>query len=231
MDVIYAMSSVSRESIREVYSSTAKRYEMILRIYRVLGVNLKKWRDEAFARLPPIKEPRILDVAVGTGVNIPYLVNKYSDYKEIIGIDYTPEMLTRAKKRVHENGWRDIRIELADAKDLSQHVEPPFNLIISTYSLSIIPDSPQVLKEIKKVLDLDGYLMLLDCQKFTGLLSIFNPLAIWLSKQLGGNEETYSVPVSDIASELFVPVSRRLLYSGLFYEDIYRGPTTQTSQR
>ena len=225
------MSSVSPESIRDVYSSTARRYEMILRIYRLLGVNLKKWRDEAFARLPPIKEPRILDVAVGTGVNIPYLVDKYPDYEEIIGIDYTPEMLARAKKRIRDNGWRDVRIKLADAKDLSRYVDPPFDLIISTYSLSIIPDAPQVLGEINKVLDAEGYLMLLDCQKFTGLLSIFNPLAIWLSKQLGGNEETYSVPVSEIASNLFVPISRRLLYSGLFYEDIYRGPSMLTAGR
>ncbi len=223
------MNSVSRESIREVYSSTAKRYEMILRIYRVLGVNLKKWRDDAFARLPSIKEPRIVDVAVGTGVNIPYLVEKYPDYKEIVGIDYTPEMLARAKKRIRESGWSDIRIQLADAKELSQHVTPPFDLVISTYSLSIIPGALQVLEEIRKVLDAEGYLMLLDCQKFTGFLALFNPLAIWLSKQLGGNEETYSVPVSEIASNLFVPVSRKILYSGLFYEDIYRAPSISTA--
>ena len=48
---------------------------MILKIYRVLGVDLKKWRDDAFSRLPPLEKPRILDVAVGTGVNIPYLVD------------------------------------------------------------------------------------------------------------------------------------------------------------
>ena len=140
-------------------------------------------------------------------------------------------MLARAKKRVRESGWRDIRIHLADARELSRHVTPPFDLVISTYSLSIIPDAPQVLEEIRKVLDTKGYLMLLDCQKFTGLLAVFNPLAIWLSKQLGGNEETYSVPVSDIASNLFVPVNRRLLYSGLFYEDIYRGPSAATAGR
>ncbi|MCK5265993.1 MAG: hypothetical protein KAR03_10335, partial [Candidatus Thorarchaeota archaeon] len=66
------MTSVSRESIRDVYSSTARRYEMMLRIYKILGVNLKKWREDAFAGLPEIEKPRILDVAVGTGANLPY---------------------------------------------------------------------------------------------------------------------------------------------------------------
>ncbi|MFW9847567.1 MAG: class I SAM-dependent methyltransferase [Candidatus Thorarchaeota archaeon] len=216
------MSKVTNDTIRDVYASTARRYEMILKIYRALGVNLKKWREEAFAGLPILKRPRILDVAVGTGTNLPYLVEKYPDCQEIVGIDYTPQMLARARKRIDDEGWKNIKIYLLDAKEMSTKLQGDFNLILSTYSLSIVPDSPKVLEEIRKLLSSDGYLMLLDCQKFTGLLKIFNPLAIRLSTLLGGNDETYSVRVSDIASEMFHPVRRKLLYSGMFYEDLYR---------
>jgi len=216
------MTSVSNDTIRDVYNSTARRYEMILNIYKALGVNLKKWRENAFDRLPELTKPRILDVAVGTGTNLPYLIEKFPDYEEIVGIDYTPQMLTRAKKRIASNNWRDVHIHLIDAKEMSKHIKGKFDLIISTYSLSIIPDSPSVLKEIQKVLTPEGYLMLLDCQKFTGLLSIFNPMAILLSTKLGGNSETYSVPVSNIAAKMFNPLSRKLLYSGMFYEDLYQ---------
>ncbi len=217
------MDSTLGESIRDVYSVTARKYDMILKAYKALGVNLKKWRENAFARLPELSSPRILDVAVGTGVNLPYLIEKYPSYSKIIGIDYTPEMLLRARKRVRDGGWRNIELILGDARHLSEHITENFDLIISTYSLSIIPDSPLVLEEISKVLKPQGYLMLLDCQKFTGLLSVFNPMAIWLSKQLGGNDETYSVDVSGIAASMFRPVHRKLLYSGLFYEDLYQG--------
>ena len=219
------MTSVSRESIREVYSSTARRYDMMLRIYRILGVNLKKWREDAFSGLPEIEKPRILDVAVGTGANLPYLVEKYPDYSEIVGIDYTPEMLKRAEKRIQKESWRDIKIHQIDATEMANKLTGKFDLILSTYSLSIIPDSPMVLDEIKKLLSPSGYLMLLDCQKYTGHLKMFNPIAIRLSTQLGGNEETYSVRVSDIASEMFQPISRKLLYSGMFYEDLYTQKT------
>ncbi len=219
------MSKVTNDTIRDVYASTARRYEMILKIYRALGVNLKKWREDAFAGLPTLKHPRILDVAVGTGTNLPYLVEKYPDYQEIVGIDYTPQMLARARKRIHDEGWKNIKIDLLDAKEMSPKLQGDFNLILSTYSLSIVPDSPKVLEEIRKLLSSDGYLMLLDCQKFTGLLKIFNPLAIRLSTLLGGNDETYSVRVSDIASEMFQPIRRKLLYSGMFYEDLYRQKT------
>ncbi len=225
------MTSVSNEMIRDVYAITARRYEMILKIYRVLGVNLKKWREGAFSRLPEVKKPRILDIAVGTGTNLPYLIEKYPDYKEIIGIDYTPQMLARAKKRIDENSWRDVHIHLIDAKEMSNRIEGKFDVVISTYSLSIIPDSPRVLKEVQRILNPKGYLLLLDCQKFTGALGIFNPLAILLSTRLGGNEETYSVPVSNLAAQMFNPISRRLLYSGMFYEDLYQGSITSTSER
>jgi hypothetical protein len=78
------------------------------------------------------------------------------------------------------------------------------------------------LDEISEMVSSKGHILLLDCQKFNGLLRVFNPMAIFLSTKLGGNSETYSVPVSKIASRMFQPVRRELLYSGLFYEDLYR---------
>jgi hypothetical protein len=75
---------------------------------------------------------------------------------------------------------------------------------------------------MKSCLNKDGYIMLLDCQKFKGILRIYNPLAIFLSTRLGGNLQTYSVPVSETASKMFTPIRRKLMYSGMFYEDLYQ---------
>ena len=215
------MSGVTGEKIRHIYSSSALHYQMLLKFYRGLGVDLGKWREEAIQRLPDLKAPRILDVSTGTGANLPLLVNKYPDYKSIVGIDYTPAMLNQAALRVRDNDWQNINLKLMDAREMSTTLDGCFDLVMSTYSLSIIPESPRVLREMKKLTCKDGYIMLLDCQKFKGLLRIYNPMAIFLSTRLGGNSETYSVPVSEIASEMFRPVSRKLMYSGMFYEDLY----------
>ena len=215
------MSGVTGEKIRHIYSSSALHYQMLLKFYRGLGVDLGKWREEAIQRLPDMKAPRILDVSTGTGANLPLLVNKYPDYKSIVGIDYTPAMLNQAALRVRDNDWQNIDLKLMDAREMSTTLDGCFDLVMSTYSLSIIPESPRVLSEMKKLTCKDGYIMLLDCQKFKGLLRIYNPMAIFLSTRLGGNSETYSVPVSEIASEMFRPVSRKLMYSGMFYEDLY----------
>jgi ubiquinone/menaquinone biosynthesis C-methylase UbiE len=195
---------------------------MLLKVYRGLGVNLARWREEAIQRLPDLKEPRILDVSTGTGVNIPLLAERYPDYKEVVGIDYTPAMLKQAIRRVRDHGLENIELQLGDAREMSKDLDGCFDLVMSTYSLSIIPDSTCVLDEMNKLVCKEGYIMLLDCQKFKGLLRIYNPIAIFLSTRLGGNSQTYSVPVSDLASKMFNPVSRRLMYSGMFYEDLYK---------
>jgi ubiquinone/menaquinone biosynthesis C-methylase UbiE len=216
------MNDAAGDRVRRIYSSSALHYQMLLRFYRALGVNLRKWRERAIRRLPDLKQPRILDVSTGTGANLPLLVERYPDYKEIVGIDYTPAMLKQAVGRVSDNGFKNIELKLMDARTMASYLGGCFDLVMSTYSLSIIPESPRVLQEMKKLTCDNGYVMLLDCQKFKGLLRIYNPLAIFLSTRLGGTTQTYSVPVSDIASKMFKPVSRQLMYSGMFYEDLYK---------
>ncbi len=216
------MSEVTGDKIRHIYSSSALHYQMLLRSYRGLGVNLARWREDAIKRLPDLKEPRILDVSTGTGASIPLLIEKYPDFKEIVGIDYTPAMLAQANRKVRKHGWDNIQLQLADAREMSTGLDGCFDVVMSTYSLSIIPESPRVLDEMRKLVCKNGYVMLLDCQKFKGLLRIYNPIAIFLSTRLGGNSQTYSVPVSELASKMFRPVSRRLMYSGMFYEDLYK---------
>ncbi|MHA1951615.1 MAG: class I SAM-dependent methyltransferase [Candidatus Thorarchaeota archaeon] len=216
------MSEVTGEKIRHIYSSSAHNYQMLLKFYRGLGVNLAKWREEAIQRLPDLQEPRILDVSTGTGANIPLLAARYPDYSEIVGIDYTPEMLKQAVRRSQDHGLKNIKLQLGDARGMSKDLDGCFDLVMSSYSLSIIPESQRVLKEMEKLVCKTGYVMLLDCQKFKGLLRLYNPIAIFLSTRLGGNSKTYSVPVSELASNMFRPVSRRLMYSGMFYEDLYR---------
>jgi len=220
------MSDVTGDRIRHIYSTSALHYQMLLKFYRGLGVNLAKWREEAIQRLPNLKSPKILDVSTGTGANLPLLIERYPDYQSIIGVDYTPAMLKQAARRVRDNGWQNIELRLIDAREMSSSLGGCFDLVISTYSLSIIPESPRVLSEMKNLTCEDGFVMLLDCQKFKGLLRIYNPLAIFLSTRLGGNSQTYSVPVSEIASKMFSPVTRRLMYSGMFYEDLYRHRVT-----
>ena len=117
------------ERVRHIYSSSALHYQMLLKFYRGLGVNLKKWREEAIQRLPDLSEPRILDVSTGTGANLPLLVEKYPDYRSITGIDYTPEMLKQAVRRVRDHGFENIDLRLMDARTMSESLDGCFDFL------------------------------------------------------------------------------------------------------
>ena len=53
---------------------------------------------------------RVLDVASGTGLSFPLLHDAVGEQGEIIGIDISPEMMDRARQRVAEAGWRNVRL-------------------------------------------------------------------------------------------------------------------------
>ena len=53
---------------------------------------------------------RVLDVASGTGLSFPLLHEAVGEQGEIIGIDISPEMMARARQRVAEAGWQNVRL-------------------------------------------------------------------------------------------------------------------------
>src|SRR5438128_1249443 len=80
------------------------RYERIAPFYDLLDGPFERVR---YRRLRPLLFAglcgRILDAGVGTGRNIPY----YPPGAEVMGVDISPSMLARARRRAMESG-RDI---------------------------------------------------------------------------------------------------------------------------
>lgn len=111
---------------------------------------------------------RVLDVACGTGTNFEYL----SDSVEYVGIDISPEMLTRAEDRF-ERLERGTSLMEMDAQDLDFD-DDSFDTVISSMSTCMFPDPVTALEEMKRVCDPDGQILLLEHGR-----SSIGPLA-WL---------------------------------------------------
>jgi ubiquinone/menaquinone biosynthesis C-methylase UbiE len=98
----------------------------------------------------------ILEVAVGTGLNLPY----YPAEARITGIDFSPAMLEIARRRSSE---LDRTVELRDA---DAHALPfpddSFDTVVCTFSLCAIPDEHRAIREMKRVLRPGGRLLLAD---------------------------------------------------------------------
>lgn len=116
---------------------------------RVFGEDNRAW---ACGRA----EGRVLEVAVGTGLNLPF----YDPGVTLVGIDLSPGMLEIARRRAVEVG-RDVDLREGDAHELDFE-DGSFDAVVSTFSLCNIPDPDRALAEMNRVLRPGGRLILVD---------------------------------------------------------------------
>lgn len=98
----------------------------------------------------------VLDVAVGTGLNLPYCDPELN----VTGIDLSPAMLDIARERAADLG-RDVELREGDAHHLPFD-DASFDTVVCTFSLCNIPDPRQALIEMRRVLRPGGRLVLVD---------------------------------------------------------------------
>ena len=60
----------------------------------------------------------ILDVATGTGRNIPFLLKQVGRSGKIMGMDVSKGMLTYAKTKIRKKGWKNVELQRANASYL-----------------------------------------------------------------------------------------------------------------
>ncbi len=99
---------------------------------------------------------RVLEVAVGTGLNLSH----YRSASEVVGIDIQRSMLRRAIRRTWES---KVPVELvaADATNLPFH-DHSFDTIVVAFSLCTIPDPDSTLEEFARVISLGGQMRFLE---------------------------------------------------------------------
>jgi ubiquinone/menaquinone biosynthesis C-methylase UbiE len=99
---------------------------------------------------------RILDVAIGTGLNLPH----YPAETIVIGIDLSPAMLAIARQRAADLG-RTVDLRTGDAAHLPFD-DDSFDTVVCALGLCTIPDPIAAIQEMSRVLVTGGRLLLLD---------------------------------------------------------------------
>jgi ubiquinone/menaquinone biosynthesis C-methylase UbiE len=116
---------------------------------RLFGQDNRAWACER-------ARGEVLDVAIGTGLNIPF----YAPDVTLTGIDISPEMLAIARQRALDLD-RTVHLQEGDAHNLP-FADESFDTVVCTFSLCNIPDLHRALAEMRRVLRPDGRLVLVD---------------------------------------------------------------------
>lgn len=81
---------------------------------------------------------RVLDFACGAGANFPYIIDKIGPTGTLVATDYSQDMLDSAHQEfVVERGWTNIELVQSDAAEM--HFDEPFDVVICTLGLAVIP--------------------------------------------------------------------------------------------
>lgn len=95
-------------------------------------------RGEAARSLVSKPEGDYLEVGCGTGLNFPKVLAHVGPHGSLTGLDYSPEMLACARKRVERGGMDRVSLVRANAEDFD--LGRSFDGILFAYSITMIPD-------------------------------------------------------------------------------------------
>lgn len=144
-------------------------------------------RQKAIERLDIQPGHVIIDYGCGTGLNIPFLLQKTAP-ERIIGIDYTSAMLEVARARYP---WLSLIRGDMTTPQLFPHTA---DRILCTYALSMVDEWQHALLQMKRVLKADGTLVILDFHPWDGAFKVVYPLFRWWLNKHGVDPEQQVVP-------------------------------------
>jgi phosphatidylethanolamine/phosphatidyl-N-methylethanolamine N-methyltransferase len=162
-------------------ATTRARYDRNARFYDLMERrNERRFAPWRAALWGCATGPRVLEVGVGTGKNLPF----YPPGLAITAIDLSPQMLERARERARRDG---IRVDLreADAQALP-FPDGSFDTAIATFVFCSVPDPVLGLRELRRVLVPGGQLLLLEHvlsgqPQLRPLMRALNPLVVRLT--------------------------------------------------
>jgi phosphatidylethanolamine/phosphatidyl-N-methylethanolamine N-methyltransferase len=146
-----SVTAVETDFVAGVYEKLASVYDWIF------GPTLHPGRLQAMQRMAIASGDRILEVGVGTGINL----SLYPRDCAVTGIDLSDSMLEKAHERVAERTMRNVRLLQMDATSLS-FPDDSFDIVYAPYLISVVPDPVAVAVEMRRVCRPGGRIIILN---------------------------------------------------------------------
>ena len=157
---------------------TRGRYQRISQIYDLMEILPERkylpWRERMWVL---VRGQEVLEVGVGTGKNIAF----YPKEVKVTGVDLTPGMLDRARKRAAILN-KDVNLLIGDAQNLD-FPDSFFDTVVATFVFCSVTDPVLGLRELGRVVKPDGQILLMEHVRSEKLLigdlmDILNPALV-----------------------------------------------------
>lgn len=146
-----SVAAVENDFVEGVYDKLAKVYDL------TFGPTLHPGRLEAIQRMNIQPGERVLEVGVGTGINL----SLYPKDCSVTGIDFSGSMLEKARERIARKDIRNVRLLQMDAADL-KFATGSFDIVYAPYLISVVPDPVKVAQEMRRVCRPGGRIIFLN---------------------------------------------------------------------
>lgn len=144
------MTSGEHDRVARTYDRVAALYDLYSKPMEWLGGARRR------RRLLTAAQGEVLEVGVGTGVNLPH----YPDDVQVTGIDVSPRMLARARSRVQATA-APVQLQVADVQQLPFDNDR-FDIVTATCVFCSVADPVRGLRELQRVVKPDGQVLLLE---------------------------------------------------------------------
>jgi phosphatidylethanolamine/phosphatidyl-N-methylethanolamine N-methyltransferase len=162
-----SVTAVETDFVAGVYEKLASIYDI------VFGPTLHAGRLQALQRMAIAPGDRVLEVGVGTGINLML----YPRDCKVTGVDLSDSMLEKAHERVAKNGLRDVRLLQMDASALT-FPDESFDIVYAPYLVSVVPDPVTVALEMRRVCRPGGRVIILNHFRSS------NPIVSWAERSI-----------------------------------------------
>lgn len=122
-------------------------------------------REKALSMLDLRPGENVIDFACGTGLNVPFLIQKNVN---VTGIDYSAYMLEKAREK-----YPFVNFVEGDVSGIK--IKEKADAIVCTYSISMIEKWTESVLNMKNSLKKEGRLLILDFYPFQGYIKFLYP--------------------------------------------------------